>query len=488
MNNNPLQARIQIGKPSEPPANFEKKKQMQVIEETSNRSIHQPQPNNPRTPQSLPKPPANLPKIEVEQLINDPAFYRNLMKYNSKIVSEISADVHKELFESSKDYLKKLAETHMANQMRKEMMDFKISFGDFMKDFLPRQMNSSVHWGDLETLKREMEIIRSNNVTGNNTINDDKSIMLDNQFKELKIEIGELKQLIGQVKENESRLEHKLDSSLANIHSDSRHSIVNPDDHKSMMQKIQDQESIIRQMKSEVSTNQEKIKALESQIDFKFVALEQMVHKQHLDYSVSMTRFNDDQNNYFNKDDVSFSIINPRKTLHDETQMLDMKELSNFMGTGLISQQHNMIAPDHPTGQHKTPLLGDFDGLAVHRNMPEDDAVKFKKVEVNSSHRQNLAPNDNSPQRMTQNDGEGIARQPARLNESITKRMRIRKQDLETSLVDVTLNNNTVEEILIDEHGFVVDHNGFPILDDNGNLIKLTGNDIESLRKHDKEE
>lgn len=484
MSYNPLHARIQITKPSDQSPNFEKKKQVQVIEETSNRSIPQQSRPNPKPLSINPKPATDQQKPDIDQILNSPIFYKNLLKYNSRIVSELSAEVHKELFEVNKGYLKKLAETHMASQMRKEMMDFKISFADFLKDFLQRQLNISMHSGDIEALKREIEALKSNSVSFNNTLNGDKSVMADQQFNELKTEIGLLRQTIHGIKESENRLEQKLDNTLADINKDSRNSIVYQEDHKLALKKINDQASIIKGLKDELNINQEKIRALESQVDFKLAALEQMVQRQHLDYSVSMSRCNDDQNNYFNRDDISFSIIKPKAHVQDETQLLDVKELNKYMGTGLVDRHSEFIAPDRPASPKRLLQTTEFDNYMTNIDRPDNINLGSKGDISGLANQYGFLGSEQYPRRTPEAPytPDNIIKKPVMPNQNLIGGMRVKRQDLESSLADITLNNNTVEEILIDEHGFVIDHNGFPILDTKGNLIKLTGTDIESLK------
>lgn len=479
MSYNPLHTKIQIGNKYDHPSTFEKKRQVQVIDEGSNRSIPQ-QPTQPQSQRSIAEPP----KSDIEQLINNPAFYRNLMKYNSRMVADLSVEVHRELFETNKDYLKKLTETYMSQQMRREMMDFKISFADFLKDFLKKQLNVSMQSADVEALRRDIDALKSNSLAFNQSMNEDRSVMMDQQFRELKSEIGELKNTINEIKAGETRLEQKLDNTLADINRDSRGSLISLDNHKLALQRIEDQEAIIKLLKDELGNNKNKIKDLESQVDFKLAALEQMVQRQQLDYSASITQFHDEGNHFFNKEEVSFSIIQPKKGGVDETQLLDVKELNNYMGAGLLKRHTDFITPDRPASPKKAPITINLDDYNPNPKQPVIADYGSKEDIGALANQHGFMKSDEYPRRTTQSPytPEMVGRKPVKLNESITGRFKVSKQNLESSLVDITLNNNTIEEILIDEHGFVVDHNGFPILDAKGNLIKLNNDNIQNLK------
>ena len=478
-----MQNRIGASKKKEP-TSFEKKKQVQVVDEDSSKTIEQ-QPEASSNQQTQRKRPApDQQRIDVEQILSNPLFYKNLLKHNTKLVNELSTEVHRELFETNREYMKKLAETYMSTHMRKEIMDFKISFADFLKDFLQRQLNVSMQSADVEALRREVEALKSNSIAVNASINEDKSVMLDQQLKEVKGEVGALKEAIEEIKANQERLDGKLDATLGNA-TKNPESPPRDDDHQVVLQKAKEQEAAIESLKTELKANQDKITALEGQVDFKLAALEQIVQRQKLDYSVSVTQLHDEANNFFNKEEMSFSIIKAKKEQNDETQMLEVKELNNYMGAGLIQRHSDFIAPDKPDNPTSPKQLApSFDDYTTQHKGFGMKEVGTNEDMAGPAERYSFLDSENYPRRTTNSPytPDIITKQSTEEGRTEPKRLKVRKEDLEHSLVDVSFNNNMANDIQVDEHGFVVDHNGFPILDANGNLIKLNEDNIQNLK------
>lgn len=196
---------------------------------------------------------------------------------------------------------------------------------------------------------------------------------------------------------------------------------------------------------------------------------------------MSFSKLQDDVNNFYNIDDMSFSVIN--KNSKDESELIDIKNIQKEIG-----QRGTMLSAQ---GGDKNPRK-----LSAKVNMDNYQAnVKVIKPKEESINKGDMSGFSNNYSFMKSTDSpDKKNRTPytpemVNANHNITIDQKlvnkpIPMDQLKQSLVQFNLNNVSIAEVVIDEKGFLIDQNNFPILDDNGNVIKLNGNDIQTLKKN----
>ena len=167
--------------------------------------------------------------VDINAIVSNPLFYQRLLKDNKKLVNELSSDIREKVFQDNKEYIKKMVANSIKQETNKSLIEFKVNFADFIKEFMKRQLDVSMSTIDIDNLKNEIEQIKLN--TTNPSIvtvseNNEKSVQMETMINELKNELNGLKGSIKEIKDNESRLESKFDTSINQINTERRESLT----------------------------------------------------------------------------------------------------------------------------------------------------------------------------------------------------------------------------------------------------------------------
>ena len=222
---------------------------------------------------------------------------------------------------------------------------------------------------------------------------------------------------------------------------------------------------------------------LEEQVNFKFAGLEQVVQRQQVDEnSVSFTRLHDDVNNFYNIDDMSFSVIN--KASRDESELMDVKDIQKSMGN-----KGTMLSSNKKEDKNPRKLSGMVNVNNYKANVkvikPKEESMNKGNISGFSNNYSFMKSTDNPDRKNNAPYTPEMVKvqQNLTVDKDIVNKP-ISMSHLKQSLVQFNLNNVSMSEVIIDDKGFLMDQNNFPILDDNGNVIKLNGNDIKTLKKN----
>ena len=161
----------------------------------------------------------SLSEEELAKLFDNESFYRNLLKYNKRFAKDLERDVRAKIFEENKEYINSLISTKINAGVKKDFIDFKVELSEFLKELLKINSQEQVTSqdsiqkieSDLSELKERVSVTPLNQ---NRNDQNQNTSQFHGEMIELRSQLSVMQKTISEIKENESKLEHKLNTTM----------------------------------------------------------------------------------------------------------------------------------------------------------------------------------------------------------------------------------------------------------------------------------